>query len=186
MSDQTVNTDLYKAPDAKVMSDYEGKEYDTSSMFKPAGRAGRVRYLKYSIGLSFLSMVIGGVVGGIMGATGEFDPAILVIIFNGFAILTLPLAIIFMIRRFHDIGGSGWWSLTMLIPLVNLIPALLLLFKPGSNGPNKYGPPPHPDFGRGAWVIVVFFLVFFLGILAAVAIPAYNDYIQAVNSAAGP
>src|SRR5208337_3611250 len=46
------------------------------------------------------------------------------------------------VRRWHDTGRSGWMTLTLLIPVVNLVVFLLLGFLPGTTGPNKYGPDP--------------------------------------------
>src|SRR5579863_7344169 len=43
------------------------------------------------------------------------------------------------IRRFHDFGRSGWWSLLLLIPLVGFITGLILLFIHGDETENKYG-----------------------------------------------
>jgi hypothetical protein len=36
------------------------------------------------------------------------------------------------VGRFHDIGVSGWWSLLLLVPIINVIIWLYLLFKPGA------------------------------------------------------
>ncbi len=46
------------------------------------------------------------------------------------------------IRRLHDLNWSGWLSLLFLIPLVNLVLALILLFKRGTEWNNKYGSEP--------------------------------------------
>ena len=46
------------------------------------------------------------------------------------------------IRRWHDIGKSGWWTLTLLIPLVNLILILIFFTRKGDDGANAYGPDP--------------------------------------------
>ncbi len=58
-----------------------------------------------------------------------------------YLLLTLPLAI----RRLHDMNRSGWWLVLVyalsFIPIINLIPSLLLLFKKGTPTPNKYGSP---------------------------------------------
>ncbi|MFH1968100.1 MAG: DUF805 domain-containing protein, partial [bacterium] len=43
------------------------------------------------------------------------------------------------IRRFHDIGKSGWYILTFFVPLLNLIMILILLFEAGKQEVNKYG-----------------------------------------------
>jgi uncharacterized membrane protein YhaH (DUF805 family) len=45
------------------------------------------------------------------------------------------------VRRFHDIGKSGWWCLIFLIPIVNII-ALIYFFTKTSEGPNQYGEGP--------------------------------------------
>ena len=47
-----------------------------------------------------------------------------------------------LIRRLHDLNRSGWWALIMLIPLVNLLFAVYVIFFKGTEGPNKYGPDP--------------------------------------------
>lgn len=54
------------------------------------------------------------------------------------------------VRRFHDMGMSGWWVIALiLIPLVPLLGGLLgwialilLCLLPGTTGTNDYGEPP--------------------------------------------
>ncbi len=45
------------------------------------------------------------------------------------------------IRRWHDLGQSGWMTLLLLIPLVNIFVWLYLVFKAGVAGKNNYGSP---------------------------------------------
>ena len=49
-----------------------------------------------------------------------------------------------MIRRLHDLGHSGWWTvavyLAYFIPLVDLVVGLYIAFKSGNKDTNKYGP----------------------------------------------
>ena len=45
----------------------------------------------------------------------------------------------FTVRRLHDIGQSGWFSLLMLIPFATLIMVIVLSIKKGDIGNNKYG-----------------------------------------------
>jgi len=47
-----------------------------------------------------------------------------------------------IIRRWHDLGKSGWLSLLMLIPLLNLLVLIFLWVKKGTDGPNAYGDDP--------------------------------------------
>jgi len=44
------------------------------------------------------------------------------------------------VRRLHDTGGSGWWCLLGLIPLVGTIFLIVLLAIPGNREENAYGP----------------------------------------------
>ncbi|MDR1498412.1 MAG: DUF805 domain-containing protein [Puniceicoccales bacterium] len=56
----------------------------------------------------------------------------------------LSMSIVFIglvIRRFHDINDSGWLIFLLLIPFVNLVIFLSLIFEPGTDGPNKYDIP---------------------------------------------
>jgi uncharacterized membrane protein YhaH (DUF805 family) len=46
------------------------------------------------------------------------------------------------VKRLHDKGYTGWLSVFMLIPLVNLIMLLWLGFARGQDGPNEYGADP--------------------------------------------
>lgn len=78
------------------------------------------------------------------------------------------------IQRSHDMNWSGWTILLAIIPLVGLI----WLFKPGSDGPNDYGNPPPPNTTGVKILASLFFLVVLVGIVSAIAIPAYSDYVK--------
>jgi len=64
----------------------------------------------------------------------------LLILANVVLLLFIPLYSL-VVRRLHDIGASGWWILIFPIPF-GLVLFFILLFKKGTPGPNKYGPPP--------------------------------------------
>ena len=44
------------------------------------------------------------------------------------------------VKRWHDLGKSAWFALTLLIPLINVLIILYLGFAPGQKGSNAYGP----------------------------------------------
>jgi len=46
------------------------------------------------------------------------------------------------IRRLHDVGKSGWFSLILLVPLVGAIWILILVCTDSQPGENQYGPNP--------------------------------------------
>ena len=46
------------------------------------------------------------------------------------------------IRRLQDMGWSNWFAIIGFVPVVNIIFLLVLIFKAGTPGDNKYGMPP--------------------------------------------
>jgi uncharacterized membrane protein YhaH (DUF805 family) len=45
-------------------------------------------------------------------------------------------------KRFHDLGKSGYWSMVAFIPYVQWVAYVMLIFKRGEDGANKYGDKP--------------------------------------------
>jgi len=63
------------------------------------------------------------------------------------------------IRRNHDLGRSGWWTLLNLVPIVNVFWMLYVWFHPGADRPNRFGAAPRPGaleraLGRAGLVMV--------------------------------
>lgn len=52
-----------------------------------------------------------------------------------------------MIRRLHDLNKTGWLCLIMLIPVINTLFGIYLLFAPGTVGYNDYGADPVEGVG---------------------------------------
>ena len=46
------------------------------------------------------------------------------------------------IRRLHDVGKSGWFSLIVLVPVLGLIWLIILFCSNGVDGQNRYGSDP--------------------------------------------
>jgi len=67
---------------------------------------------------------------------------------------------------------TGWTVLLTLIPLV----ALVWVFKAGSPGSNDYGAPPPPNTTGVKILAFLMPAIAIIGILAAIAIPAYVEY----------
>ena len=177
----TVNP--YLAPSANLdVSDRE--KYAEPKFFSASGRIGRLRYFAYSFGYVLIGYVALMVLVGLMAATGimivneESSSLVQVISYGYFILVGLMLGR----RRAHDMDKSGWFSLLALIPLVNLI----FLIIPGTKGENRYGRQPTPSKGGVAAVLVIgFVLIAVIGILAAIAIPAYHNYVNRAKAAQG-
>jgi uncharacterized membrane protein YhaH (DUF805 family) len=134
-----------------------------------------MRYLAYGIGLNILLMAAMIPLGG-MTATmgGEAGMSMFGMVMVGlFYIATIAISIMFAKRRLNDLNRSGWWFLLFLVPIVNLLIAIYMVFFPGSDGDNKFGPAPTSN-SVGVlilgWMMPVFFIV---GIGAAILLPQF-------------
>ena len=152
-------------------------EYGTLKVFTTDGRIGRVRYLGWSMGMMLLAMLAYGISAGLMLAS----PILGGILMIPLVIAAVVISVMIGVQRLHDIGWSGWLLLLNLVPLVGSVFAILMLVVPGTQGANRYGAPPPPN-SRGvialAWSALV---VPIIGIVAAISIPAYQDYVDAAQ-----
>ena len=161
----------YQPPQSAV-KEAEG-ETQPVRLFAVSGRMGRLRYIAYSVFLWVVCMFLSGILSALLMPVSTAAGTIAALL-PWLAMLVLGFML--TIQRCHDFNTTGWLSILMLVPLVNLI----FWFIPGTDGPNRFGlptPPNGPAVIVGA-VAVPIVLVFFVGILAAVAIPAYGDYTQ--------
>ena len=149
--------------------------------FDLKSRIGRLRYLAYGLGLTLLAIVPCIIATMLMAASAALGMLIFGLIYIGFIVMSIG----FGVRRLHDLDKSGWWMLLMIVPLVNLGLAIYLLFFSGTVGDNRFGPQPPPNSTWvivGAWTYVAFIP---LGILAAIAIPAYQDFVARAQMSEG-
>jgi uncharacterized membrane protein YhaH (DUF805 family) len=152
----------YQAPGAAVRD--AGDQVQEVKVFSTEGRIGRARYIAYGIGFYIL---FGALAGGMM-ALGTFGAILAVVAW----VALLVIGFMLTIQRCHDFNTTGWLSLLMLIPLANLIFVII----PGTDGPNNYGGPTPPN-GIGVLIVAWFLpVIMIVGILAAIALPAYQDY----------
>ncbi len=164
----------YQAPQSQV-DQPSAQQFGEPKIFGVSGRIGRVRYLAYSVGITFLTMAVASILAGILGvAMGEAGAILSGIIMVIAYIFIIVYSFMVTIQRCHDFNSSGWLSLLILIPLVSLV----FLFIPGTKGENNYGPPPPPNSGGVIAAALILPIIFIVGILAAIAIPAYQGYVE--------
>ena len=171
----------YNAPAADLSQQASTDEHYLPAFWSFSGRIGRVRYLAYTLGPSFLLMFISIMVLTVMlpGATSRQWLPLLVYV-PGFILLAIMSA-----RRLQDMNVTGWLALFSLIPLINFVFGLVLLCVPGERGENRFGAPPAKNTTGvliSAWVTPIILLVM-IGIMAAVAIPAYQGYVNKAKNA---
>jgi len=139
-----------------------------------------MRYLAYGIGVNLLlTAVMVPLTGATAAMGGEAGMSVVGMAAIGiFYLATIIVSVMFAKRRLNDLNRSGWWFLLFVIPFVNLLLAIYLIFFPGSDGANNFGPAPVAN-SLGVlilgWMMPVVMLV---GIVAAVAIPAYQNYLS--------
>jgi len=149
--------------------------YEEIKFFSPSSRLNRLRYWAHAMLATIPFYIVLGI--------GAFLAIQVSVVFWGIAVLAyiamLVFGFILIIQRLHDLDKSGWLSLIILVPLANLFLLVFLIFFKGTEGRNKYGLPTPPN-KTWHWILALGFPVFFIiiGILAALAMPAYQSYIM--------
>ena len=168
------NRNPHVTPRARVVED--DAHFGEIKIFSATGRLGRVRYIGYQAGLGFLWALV---LSALVAAAGASSPVAvaLVTILGYVAIITV--AILLAIQRAHDFDSSGWLSLLIFVPLVNMI----FWFIPGTQGENRFGRRPPPNTTGAIVLACVLPVIVVLGIVAAIAIPAYQDYVHRAGQA---
>jgi uncharacterized membrane protein YhaH (DUF805 family) len=107
-------------------------------LFTFSGRRNRKSYLLYGLVMTVLLAVIWGI--AVVAMYGAGWGALVIA-----GLVTLPIMVsgwAVGAQRCRDFGWTGWAMLLNLIPCVGWIFSLAILFIPGNQGPNRYGPDP--------------------------------------------
>ena len=107
------------------------------------GRLNRLKYFKYLVfsilGFLIVDIALQVPVAIITGdAEGTLTKAVNVVAQFCWFMIYLCL----VIRRLHDLDRRDLFAFLVLIPFVNILFEIYLLFFKGTNGFNKYGPDP--------------------------------------------
>ncbi|MDG9926081.1 MULTISPECIES: DUF805 domain-containing protein [unclassified Pseudomonas] len=167
----------YSTPRSEVGEALE--EYGDLKVFTTDGRIGRVRYLGWSMALMLLGLLAYGIAMGAMAISPVLGGILMIPVLIGAVVVSVMIGV----QRLHDIGWSGWLWLLNFVPLVGSVFAILMLVIPGTQGANRYGPPPPPNSGGVIALAWSCLLVPIIGILAAISIPAYQDYVERAKEA---
>ncbi len=160
----------YAPPTARVQDIHDSTQTQPIELWSAAGRMGRLRWLAWSVVGSLAIMPVAFAAGLLGAALGS--EAVLYVLLGAAYIAYIVFYALLTIQRCHDLDWSGWVSLIVLIPLV----ALVFLFMRGTTGSNRFGAPPPPNPRGMAWIVAIPVLLLVIGIVAAIALPAYSDY----------
>ena len=103
------------------------------------GRVSRhVYWLAYALFVSVNGVVLGQLLGGEEASFSRIAETggplvILVTIYANVAVT---------VKRLHDVGYSGFLTVAMFVPVVNLVFTIWIGILPGTPGPNAYGEAP--------------------------------------------
>ena len=116
--------------------------------FSLSGRIGRLRWVLHSFTLICVGIVLTAVVSvSLQMLLWRTDAATMLLAFAPLLVIVEMLAILawMSVRRLHDIGTSGWFSLLILVPAIQVLFLFGMLGWPGSVAGNAYGPPTARD-----------------------------------------
>ena len=103
------------------------------------GRARRKDYWMFVLWNLIVAIVLGVILGALVAFTG-IKALMVVAYLYGLAVLIPSIAL--GVRRLHDIGKSGLWYLSCLVPVVGSILLLIFFCLDSQPGPNKWGANP--------------------------------------------
>ncbi|QYF94281.1 DUF805 domain-containing protein [Massilia sp. PAMC28688] len=167
-------TNAYAAPRASLLP---AGQAPVPSFWTFNGRIGRLRYLAYLTGAHTAVALIIGMFGLYLRAAHPASAFYMPMIERGAGLaLSVTYSFLFARRRLQDMDAPWGWSLLTLIPFVHIVAGFILLFPPGSDGPNRHGPPPAPNSAGVYLAAATAPLVALAGMLAAILIPYFNPY----------
>jgi uncharacterized membrane protein YhaH (DUF805 family) len=177
----TTSSNPYAAPNAAVADSHPGsEEVGKLNFWSARGRIGRLRYVAWGTGAYLVLVVLMALLPAVLGPSARDLGAVVV------ALLALPMLVLWIfwaIQRAHDLDRSGWQVLLMLIPVLGMIWGFIWVFGRGTPHTNRYGPPPPPN-SLGVKILgTVMPVIFVVGIVAAIALPAYVDYTKRAQAA---
>jgi len=180
-------SDPYAKPEADLAGANSQATYQPKFL-STQGRIGRLRYLAYTTGASFLLSILAiipialiFVAAGVTVssfAKGEMGIAVTIIAILVSAVLyiaAIAIGFIYTKRRLNDLGQTGWLSLLLFLPIVNIILGIYILFFRGNAQSNQYGAKPVPN-SAGVIILASLVILLYLLSIAAISIPAYQGY----------
>ncbi|HBZ94467.1 MAG TPA: DUF805 domain-containing protein [Pseudomonas sp.] len=162
----------YAPPQANVAEQLP--QHSELKVFSVNGRIGRVRYLGWTMAmlLCMLPMLL------LFAGASAISTSLGTLIMGVGVIAMIVIGVFIGVQRLHDMGWSGWLWLLNFVPVVGSVFALLMLIIPGTQGANRYGPPPPPNSTGVKILAWLFLLVPLTGIVAAIVLPQYQSYVE--------
>lgn len=170
-----MSTNPYQTPEGQLATDDQA--VGEINFFSPSSRINRLRYWAHGALFAIAFYAILAVGGALMAFVSPYvGVPIMAVAYIGLMVFS----VIVMIQRLHDLNKTGWMWLLALVPFANIYLLIILIFFKGTPGRNNYGlqTPPNKTWH---WVVALGFPVVALVLLLTFALPAYNQYMQAMQ-----
>lgn len=105
------------------------------------GRARRREYWMFFLCNVVIAIIL-GIIEGVADSGSETGKSTLGTLY-ALAVFLPSLAV--GMRRLHDTGRSGWWTLIGFIPIIGAIVLLIFMAQDSQSGNNEYGPNPKQE-----------------------------------------
>jgi len=183
--ERNLDNNPYESPEANLVQEDDGARSPTK-LLGFSGRLGRTNFFCYAMLTPMAYMMVMSFIGGLLSAAGlesfiqsfrsagsfSEGSATMTIVIAFIVVIYLPMIVVyisFMKRRLNDCGRSGWLGLLSIVPLLNILLSLYVLFMPGDKFTNQYGLQPEKASGISkffvGFVIVLILLVMALSII---------------------
>ena len=148
------------------------------SVLTAHGRLGRLAFAAWNFLLMIASLILFSVLFiSFPDLTTHFSwlPILSIVVLY---LVMMYFGFVFMIQRLHDRNQSGWWSLLCLVPFINLLLTLFLLFAKGDRSANRYGPPRNSPMWEKilGWIYLLTIPLLVLAAILFTAFPAFQDF----------
>lgn len=111
----------YQPPEKNLEPD-QSVGYSEIKALSASGRIGRMRYIAYSVAYGLMLNIGVALITFIdIQTTGSADSGFIAIGTLIVYVVFLLAWVILTIQRVHDFNASGWLSIIMLVPLINLV-----------------------------------------------------------------
>ncbi len=148
---------VFQAPASNIEHHADG--HAEARIWSWRGRIGRARFVAYC-GLLFPFLALSGVLVALLipvlppNFMNNLDASTVIVLGVVIYLMLMLFIAFFASRRMRDMNNSAWLGLLVVLPYINFIVFLLLLFKAGDEGENRHGLPPAPN-NLGVWISVL-------------------------------
>ena len=163
----------------------------TDNPLTPNGRFNRLSYLGWYGFLNIVTVIAYLALGIFVGAfslnTMSINDRVIDLFSGAMGIGILVLwaivayfHIVFLVRRLHDANRSGWLCLLILIPIVQFLLILYVLFVPGTQGRNDYGAPrPSAVWEKIlAWLMIIIIILSLFSVASLISMLSSTGELQ--------